>query len=64
MSGTRVVHTPYVAKFFAGVPKSAQGGTFRVVHDKGEKSEWATECSLAIDKSTGRVWFYGWEIYN
>ena len=61
---SRVIHASYVAKFFAAVPKNATGATFDVIHDKGEKNEWVTECSFAIDKSTGRVWFYGWEVYN
>ena len=61
---SRIVHAPYVAKFFVAVPKSAMGGNFRVIHGKDEKSQWATLCSFAIDKSAGRVWFYGNEIYN
>ena len=58
-----VSYTSYVAKFFAAVPKNATGATFRVMHDRGEKNEWATYCSFAIDKSTGRVWFFGQEVY-
>ena len=61
---SRVIRASYVAKFFAAVPKNATGATFDVIHDRGEKNEWTTDCSLAIDKSTGRVWFYGWETYN
>ena len=61
---SRIIHASYVAKFFAAVPKSSAGGNFLVIHNKDEKSQWATLCSFAIDKPTGRVWFYGDEIYN
>ena len=52
------------AKFFASVPKTAQGGSFRVDHGKGEKNEWPTFCEFALDRPTGRVWIYGWSVYN
>lgn len=58
-----ITYTPYAKKFFAAVPKSATGATFLVTHDKGKKNQWATYCFFAIDKATGRVWFYGQEAY-
>jgi len=50
--------------FFAGVPKRARVGGFRVDHDKGEPHEWPTFCDFAVDQTTGRVWIYGWSPDN
>jgi len=60
---TNITYTPYAKKFFAAVPKSARGVTFIVPHNKGERDAYDTSCFFAIDKSTGRVWFYGRESY-
>ncbi len=50
-------------QFFARVPKKALMATFRVDHTESKPS-WPTFCSFAVDKSTGKVWFYGWSVYN
>ena len=54
----------WVAHFFQRIPRAAQSGRFRVVHDRGEADEWRTLCDFAVDKRTGRVWIYGWNAYN
>ena len=64
LASSNVVHDPWVARFFKAVPRGAQGGSFRVDHDKGDKNEWPTLCDFAVDRAMGRVWIYGWSVYN
>ncbi len=49
--------------FFSSVPPRAQSGGFRFDHVKTSPS-WPTFCSFSVDKSTGRIWFYAWSVYN
>ncbi len=50
-------------RFFSGVSRGAQSGSFRFDH-KETSPPWPTLCWFSVDQTTGRVWFYGWSVYN
>lgn len=47
-------------KFLSGVPPRIQNGYFEI--HRGPEDN--TLCWFYLDKPTGRVWFYGWDVYN
>lgn len=48
-------------QFFAQVPRNALAGTFQ---SKQTGLSWPTHCTFAVDRSAGKVWFYGIDVYN
>ncbi len=53
-----IKHNAEAAAFYKAVPASAQGGGFSVIHEANSENPYASFCTFAIDKATGKVWFH------